>query len=108
MTVGQERDKKHYSGRVCIILEDVRMDAVMYTERDACERCEGYDAVIETSLIVVVVVIDGIRGKRISYGAISAVWGGLVWIGGCGEDKTKCVLSVEVEAIETFLADEAE
>lgn len=32
----------------------------------------------------------------------------LVWVGGDGEDETEGVLSVEVESIETFLADESE
>jgi len=58
--------------------------------------------------LVVVVVVDWVRWERTSYGEISGVWGGLVWVGGDGEDETESVLSVEVEAIEAFLADEPE
>ena len=59
-------------------------------------------------IVVVVVIVDGVRGERTPYGEISGVWGGLVWVWGDGEDETEGVLSVEVETIEAFLADEAE
>ena len=67
----------------------------------------GYDAEWgEDGLIVV--VVDGVRWGRISYGEKPGVGRGLVWVGGDGEDEAEGVLSVEVESIEAFLADEAE
>ena len=65
------------------------------------------DGEMERSLIVVVVIVNGVRWERTSYGEISGV-GGLVWVWRDGEDETEGVLSVEVETIEAFLADEAE
>jgi hypothetical protein len=64
------------------------------------ERCVGMMS------IVIVVVVDGVRWEWPSYGEI--VGGGVVWVWRDGEDETEGVLSVEVEPIEAFLADEAE
>lgn len=49
--------------------------------------------------LIVVVVVDGVRWERTSYGEIPGIGGGLVWDGRDGEDETECVLSVEVESI---------
>jgi hypothetical protein len=84
--------------------------AVVYTEvmRGVVARAMRGYVRGRGSSVVVVVVVDGVGWEGTSYGEISGEWGGLVWVWGDGEDETEGVLSVEVEAVEAFLADETE